>query len=59
MSETDRYRTRTVTTALDGVAHDAAQAVALDPVRTDVVSARVTADGQLELTLEGPPGGGA
>lgn len=48
-----QYRKR-VTTPLDGLVHDAAAHVDLDPDETDAVDADVTADGELELKLEGP-----
>jgi len=45
--------TRSVTTSLDDIAHDAALAVSLDPATATVVGAGVTDSGELELTLEG------
>jgi len=45
---------RTVQTPLDDIAHDAALAANLNPNEAAVVDAGLTADGDLELTVEVP-----
>ena len=47
----DTTHTRSVTTPLDDIAHDAARAA--DPATATVVDAGVTDAGELELTLAG------
>lgn len=44
---------RKVQTPLADIAHDAAIAANLNPHESEVVDASVTADGELELKLEG------
>lgn len=44
---------RKVQTPLDDIAYDAALAANMNPNESDVVDAGVTADGELELKLEG------